>query len=485
MIERVLDKAIHLWPEIMDISRNILKGQEAVTWDKEITVAARKAVLKVIPAKKTLPEKTAKASTPLQPGIFQAWGDHAEDKDSHLLAKWLQQGAPLGFKQEIETTGTFPEVAGPQWHDEMLKELSRSVDGWSNYSSAEEEAEDLRDMLADYTQRGFCHIVDSYDSVLQELGEEPVLNKLGMVVKYKDGRKKSRIIWDMKESKANSVCSQGERIILPRLLDVAKAAVNIYKDGNTPWLAVVDVKDAFMNIPSGPDKFATAAAVPDPETGKMVYVVFDTLVFGCASSPTLWGRYAAWLGRTLAAIVPSASTQIYVDDPCYTLCGTLEEAALSLAKILLWMEITGYPIKLEKASGGKTVEWIGAVVQCDDANREVTVTVPEKKVQALLEVTEKMERRPVVTTKDLRAYAGQLSFVAGLVPHLRPFLSSIWAALSSVGSASDGARHSGKLVHTKRFGAALCWIEGLLKGGPGPLARTMSASVIHINAEIV
>ena len=114
MIERVLDKAIHLWPEIMDISRNILKGQEAVTWDKEITVAARKAVLKVIPAKKTLPEKTAKASTPLQPGIFQAWGDHTEDKDSHLLAKWLQQGAPLGFKQEIETTGTLKPLEHSQ-----------------------------------------------------------------------------------------------------------------------------------------------------------------------------------------------------------------------------------------------------------------------------------------------------------------------------------------------------------------------------------
>ena len=61
----------------------------------------------------------------------------------------------------------------------------------------------------------------------QELGQEPILNKLGSVVKYKDGCKKSRIIWDMKESRANSVCAQGELIILPRLLDVAKAAVNV------------------------------------------------------------------------------------------------------------------------------------------------------------------------------------------------------------------------------------------------------------------
>ena len=60
-----------------------------------------------------------------------------------------------------------------------------------------------------------------------------------------------------------------------------------------------------------------------------------------------------------------------------------------------------------------------------------------------------MIKRLVVTSKELRAFAGSLSFVAGLVPHLRPFLSSTCAA------PSYRAKHSGKLKHTKRFRAAL------------------------------
>eukprot|EP00435_Cladocopium_sp_Y103_P073457 s254_g43.t1 len=289
----------------------------------------------------------------------------------------------------------------------------------------------------------------------------------------------------MKESQANSVCSQGERIILPRLLDVAHAALEVYKAGSTPWLAVIDVRDAFMNIPAGDDKFATTAAMPNQQGEGNLFIVFDTLVFGSASSPTLWGRFASWLGRSLSAIIPSAVTQIYVDDPCFTLEGTQQTASRTLAKVLLWTAVSGFPVKLEKASGGKKVEWVGAVVSCNDETGEVVVTIPEKKIAALQEMTEKTLKRPVIYAKDLRSYAGQLSFVAGLVPHLRPFLSSIWAALSSVGSASDGAKHSGKLIHTKRFKAALCWIEGLLKGVPGPLTRTLTSKVIQVDAEIV
>eukprot|EP00435_Cladocopium_sp_Y103_P007486 s5761_g2.t1 len=91
----------------------------------------------------------------------------------------------------------------------------------------------------------------------------------------------------------------GERIILPRLLDVANAAVDVYKAGSTPWLAVIDVRDAFMNIPAGDDKFATTAAI-DPQGEGNKFVVFDTLVFGSASSPTLWGRE---MHRSISQIV--------------------------------------------------------------------------------------------------------------------------------------------------------------------------------------
>ena len=133
---------------------------DAAAWDDNITTAVRAAVLRTLLLKPKTPHKSV--HTTQGRGLSsQAGGDYTEDKDSHLLSKWLQQGALLGFKQAIETTGTFPEVTGPQWHDEHLKELARSSEGWSNYSSAVEEATDLQDMISDYVSRGFCHLVDS------------------------------------------------------------------------------------------------------------------------------------------------------------------------------------------------------------------------------------------------------------------------------------------------------------------------------------
>ena len=92
----------------------------------------------------------------------------------------------------------------------------------------------------------------------------------------------------------------------------------------------------------------------------MEIVVFDTLVFGAGSSPTIWGRYAAWLGRSATAITPRAGVQIYVDDPAFVLSGTLEKASWDLTVLLLWFAIVGFPIKLPKAEGGKTIGWVAS-----------------------------------------------------------------------------------------------------------------------------
>ena len=489
IVAELLGKIMKKWPSIQETAQSILEGKPTAEWSPAVTETARRLVLKVLNVTSRLPEKSARATTPLSAEIIEAWGTRAGDKDSELLATWLRTGAPLGFTQAITTTGVFPKVQGPRWEDESLRELSRSLEGWQNYSSAVEEAQDLNDLMEDYVKRGFCHFVNDEAEATTELGRPPIINKLGVVVKYKDGKKKSRIIWDMRESKANLACSQGERILLPRLEDVAQAALKVYKKGNTPWLAVVDVKDAFMNIPSGQDKFATTSAVPVPgdPSGRHRIAIFDVLVFGSASSPTLWGRYAAWLGRSLSAIIPGATTAIYVDDPIFVLEGSLHDAANQLGMILLWMNVAGYPLKVEKAAGGKEVEWVGAALYVDDKRSEVKVSIPTKKVESLQETNGKFLKKPVIGPRELRSFAGSLAFIAGLVPHLRPFLSSIWAALTSCGGpANDGNRKmTGKLVHTKRIKAALHWIGALLGGTPAPLVRTLDIKAFNITAEIV
>ena len=66
----------------------------------------------------------------------------------------------------------------------------------------------------------------------------------------------------MKESGINRLCDQGERIVLPRLLDVVASALEVFRKGGAPAFLAIDIRDAFHNIPAGTDKAYTAAIVP-------------------------------------------------------------------------------------------------------------------------------------------------------------------------------------------------------------------------------
>ncbi|CAK9106255.1 Uncharacterized protein SCF082_LOCUS49493 [Durusdinium trenchii] len=459
-VRAILEEAQLAQPELTAIGRDILTGREAIPFPAEVIAHLRARVVQALGGAQKQRDRTARATTPIEANVIEAWGNATGDPDSATLCEWLDHGAPLGYHQSIPTNGIFPTVPSETKGPEGQQDLYRSLEGWQNYKSAQEEADDLDALISDYVGRGFCHLSGSMEEATAELGRPPVLNKLGVVVKYNaHGTKKSRIIWDLRESRANQLCNQGERILLPRLLDVAQQAIRVYRSGSTPWLAAVDIRDAFMNIPSGQDKRYTVAARPKPgHEDQMELIIFDTLVFGAGSSPTLWGRYAAWLGRSCASIMPRASTQIYVDDPTFVLAGTLETASEDLTTLLLWINVVGFPVKLAKAEGGKTISWVGAKLDLNDKDQTVRVTIPQDKVAKIQETTQLFLKRPVVGQKQLRSYAGMLSFVAGLIPHLRPFLASLWAVLGKDTSANDGAgkvSHSGKLVHTRRIKPAL------------------------------
>ena len=89
-------------------------------------------------------------------------------------------------------------------------------------------------------------------------------------------------------------------MVLPRINDVINDAVNLHRfcsTGEQLEFLGFDIADAFNNIPVrlNERRFLCASIA-----GK--FIVFDSLVFGSGSSPTIWGRYAAFLGRSLSAL---------------------------------------------------------------------------------------------------------------------------------------------------------------------------------------
>ena len=74
-----------------------------------------------------------------------------------------------------------------------------------------------------------------------------------MVVKERpDGTKKYRIIWDLRENWVNLLVDQGERVILPRLWEAVRDALELSswcEEGETISWVALDISDAFNNIP--------------------------------------------------------------------------------------------------------------------------------------------------------------------------------------------------------------------------------------------
>ena len=277
----------------------------------------------------------------------------------------------MGFEEPIQSNGTFPLLPADQLDVEHGSSLARSLEGWSNYPSAEEEHEELLKLVADAHQnKGFYTFYNSVEEAERDIGAKPIFNKLGVIVKIKETGKKARIISHLRESKVNTLCNPAERIILPRLIDAAQDVT--FRARGIPRLLAVDVQDAFHNIPAGRDRAFTMAAFPEGDNTKLL--CYDVLVFGSASSPTLWGRYAAFMGRSLSSIVPQIKVQTYVDDPIITFDSADPEHLTHLGIALLWLGVAGFPIKLSRADSGCSVKWIGATLQVNDDDKSVTVS---------------------------------------------------------------------------------------------------------------
>ena len=143
----------------------------------------------------------------------------------------------------------------------------------------------------------------------------------------------------------------------------------------------------------------------------------------------------------------SVRFQIYVDDPAFAIRSTPRDLATALA----WYSAEGYPLAWHKSSGGDSLEWIGAQLQIN--SEALSVSIPEKKCADLLNLSQSfLNGSPVTSRKDLRSYAGKVSFVAGLIPTVKPFLSSLWATVTSPNTSAGPSR---RLRRVARLPASL------------------------------
>ncbi len=467
-IRRELEVSLASHSGFVDAVVDALRGQPMLEPSPDLLRDARARVCGLI-------GKEANEGTPgLCREVFQTYLELSGDPDCSL-PEWLAHGAPLGINQQISRSGVFPPVEDRTVGQGYLESLVLGPQGWSNYRSSEDEPELTRELLDAMVDKSWAFKYDSWEDLERHLGtSEIVLNRLALISKVKaDGSLKHRLVWDLRRSGVNLAIQPSERVVLPRLLDFVSDIRCLSGVSNEPvYLLGTDVSDAFHQVPLHRDEQAyTVASVAG------VFYVFRVLVFGSGSAPTVWGRYAAFLGRSTAAVLEGhpLRLQVYVDDPVYAVSGTLASAARLLALALLWARVAGYPLAWMKTEGGESLRWIGAQVSVCESS--VQVTIPLDKAQELRDVTRSFLASNICGIRKLRSYAGLVSFFAGLIPHLRPFLACIWAVLPA--PTLHGSGGAPNFVYTKQIRPALLWLHAFFNLQVGSLSRTYPFAERH------
>ncbi len=390
--------------------------------------------------------------------LLRAWQDATHDPDIEL-PEWAVNGSLFGILEAIKDTGgIFPPTGHRVVEDAEVSRLSVDGEHWDNYTSAEDDPETVLGLLDIMVGRGWASEYDSVREMAEALGESEVpLNKLGLLSKQRaDGSWKHRLVWDLRRSGVNEILSQGQRVVLPHLFDVASDILEVGVDDREVELVVLDVSDAFFHVRLNKKEQKFQGAM---FRGRAF--AFHYLIFGSAAAPTVWGRVAAWLGRSTQMLLPAASArmQIYVDDPLLTLAGTPAERRDNYHVAVLWWCCAGFALAWAKLSRGSAVDWVGARIAAVPGGAEISI--PEKKVSEALNEVQGIKSRAMIPLSRLRKYAGRLSFYAGLVWQLRPFLGPLWSVIADCTSASTGERV--RWVHTKRISWALDWHAAFFK----------------------
>ena len=455
IVRESLELYMRMHPTLLsDITLSIDSGKEAISEERVIDLAGHLG--RALDAKHT---RKGKRSL-WRPGLVEAFVNLAGDPETEL-AGWLEDGAPTGVAHDVRGVGIFPLTkAKGEAHAELWRHWART-EPTANYASVEEHRELVMAEVDRLRTSGFVTIYSSWAAVLAKFGNV-VVSKMAAISKARDdGSTKLRLIIDMRRSNVNDHARLHERIVLPRVVDLLQDALAMLEHGTVDEdldMMVIDWADAFHSIGVLDDEKAHQIV----KGFRGTYIGYETVLFGGAGSPGVWGRAAAFLGRSGQSLfcASEARLQVYVDDPWTVWRGSPERRRHLRGILLLWWIALGPPLSWKKAQLGNTVKWIGVEVSIHGGGIDLSLD-PNFISDLLVDVLAVM-RLKVVEASALKKLAGKAEWAASIVPYLKAMVSPLWAA------ASD-APH-GQVGQT-RIHHALKWLVAFLERRRGALLR--------------
>jgi hypothetical protein len=406
------------------------------------------------------------AKTRINSTLLGGWQASAGDPDNQV-DKWLVHGAPAGILSQPKDVGIFPDCAADA--EQAIESLSTDWEGFTNYSGV--EAHEVTEAeLSQHICKGHIEAFDSMEDLRARVCGDPVLSKLGLIIKTRNGKTKARMILDTKASGIKYVTGKSQRVILPRLFDAVLRLLGLMssaqKVGGEVSAFVLDFSDAFWQIPIAEDElrfFCVTALINSIRK----YMVLLRAAQGSRAAPLLWARLAALLMRLTQSLFQPADVNLmcFVDDPLAALRGSELERRTQAAIIMLVWEALDFKLAYHKGQLSTTVTWIGGTLTCE--SNGVRAAVKEAIVQDVKADLQKFARANVISRKELHSLVGKLAHCAGLLIIMRPFLQPLWAALYA--ECPTGAPLN--IIWIKQISTTLQWLNAFFNGAVGGVER--------------
>jgi hypothetical protein len=361
----------------------------------------------------------ATETCPIDTDLLAHWCHASKDPDTEPL-KWLRFGAPAGIINPIIDKGIFPTYDPTIDVADLAAEELGSDSAFYNYSGTEDD-EEVAAELERLVQATYALRFDTIEEATAYLGQHPILSKIGVIRKVRNGKMKIRMVVDSKQSGVSRATRKFERTLLPRSLDVVLDAMDLMESApaaTTPiQFMVADFRDAFFILPNAPSERRFFCV---RFRGK--YLVFLKTTQGSRGAPLTWARFAALIARLTQSVTGTEATRIstYVDDPIVLATGSVQEQRMYFAIVLgIWSALK-IPVAFNKATIGQHIQWTSAVFE--PTLTSLTVTVKEAIVQETLELLLNFASGNYIRKKLLRSCVGKAQHIASLVPLVRPSL---------------------------------------------------------------
>jgi len=136
--------------------------------------------------------------------LLEAWRVAAKDPDDQV-GSWLKEGGPAGIILQPKDPGIFPDVSAPA--DWMPDDLHCDEHAFKNYQGVEEHEATLKEMTT-HLDKGHRSAFNSYNELWEYVGGKPILSKLGLIVKTRNGVESAPTILDTKESDVKRITAK-------------------------------------------------------------------------------------------------------------------------------------------------------------------------------------------------------------------------------------------------------------------------------------